>query len=286
MVAMAARHAGSESAALTPTRSDALRLVWSVPPWGRREVYEEKSHDDAEKRRRVGNEGDGVAEGGDRHARERRPDHAPQVELRRVERDGREELRGRHQIREDGLLKRSDQGAHGPLQGHEQGQDARAVASRGDQQGEGERDRPGEEVSGNEGGTAGDAVGERAPEGREQTDGQETSGGDHDRPGGASRMGDDERPDSDGLHPRADHRDHAPGPQQEVVPVVEGPEGGEPTRRRAGRRERLAGHAHGVRAILVLGTAVGGLRPGDHKVMLDTGVDPPSRDGLRGRPSR
>ena len=60
---------------------------------GRRgKADEEESHDDGEEGRRVGDEGDRVAEGGDRDPCERWADNAPEIELRRVERNCGEEL--------------------------------------------------------------------------------------------------------------------------------------------------------------------------------------------------
>ncbi len=132
--------------------------------WG--QANEEEGHYDREERHGVGDEGDRVAEGGDRHACERWADDAPEIELCRVEGNCGEELRRRHQVREDGLLKRPGQGADRPLDRDEQGQDHRAVPPGGDKDGDGEGDGPGEKVAGDKGRAPGYSVGQRASDRR------------------------------------------------------------------------------------------------------------------------
>ena len=273
---LGARRPGAE-----PKRGEQPDLLGAS---GRRgQADEEQSRDDGKEGRRVGDEGDGVAEGGDRHPRERRADNAPKIELRRVKRNCGEELRWRHQVREDGLLKRSDHGADRSLDRDKQGQESGAVPPRRDQEGDGKGDGAGEQIPGDESRSPGDAVSERAPDRREQSDRQEGSSGDHHRPGGLSGVRDDQCPDGNCLHPGTDDRDHATRPQQEVVPVVERAERGEAACGCDGRSDGLAGDAFPIRPVLVPGPRIWRLRPRNHAVMLDSPRPLPRRPaGPRG----
>jgi len=87
-----------------------------------------------------------------------------------------------------------DHGADRSLDRDEQGQESGAVPPRRDQEGDGKGDGAGEQIPGDESRSPGDAVGESAPDRREQSDRQEGSRGDHHRPGGLSGVRDDQCP--------------------------------------------------------------------------------------------
>jgi hypothetical protein len=171
------------------------------PPRGRRQADERERQHDREERHCVRHERHRVPERGHRGAGQCRAHDAAEVELSRVQRDRREELRLRHQVRQDRLLERPDQGGRRALQRDQQHQRRRAVVAGRDQNGEQDRGQRRGQVSDDQHRAPRQPVGERAADRRQQPDRQERPGSDQHRPGRLPGVRYDQGTNGDRLHP-------------------------------------------------------------------------------------
>ncbi len=192
---------------------------WLAPGRGQPDEPERQHH--GQERDRVGHERDRIAERRHRRTGQRRPDDTAQVELGRVERDGGQELGLRHQVGEDGLLKRADQRTGCALHGDQRDQRGWAGPARRHQHGQQDRGPGRGQVAEDEDRPPGQPVGQRAADRRQQANRQEPADRHQHGPGGLAGVRDDQRTDRDRLHPRPDRGDQARRPQQGERPVPE-----------------------------------------------------------------
>ena len=240
---MAAQQDGSRRAARKPDRERGEQARGRAAR--RREPDEGERDHDREKRRRVGLESHRIAECGHRGPGQGRAGDAAEIELGGIERDGGQELRLGHQVRQDRLLEGPDQGGRRPLQRDQQDERGRVVVTGGHQRREHDGARRRGEVPDDEYRPPRQPVGQGAADRRQQADGQECSGGDQDGPGRLAGLRDDQGADGDGLHPGSDIGNEPRRPKQREAAMPERPQR-DKTAGRAGRlRIRNAGFVGG-----------------------------------------
>ena len=187
----------------------------------RSEPDETERQHHGQERGRVGYEGHRVAERRHRGTGQCRPRDTPEVELGRVERDGRQELGRRHQVGQDGLLERPDQRAGRTLHGDQGDERGRAGPARRYQRGQHQCGRRRSQVADDQHRAPGQPVGQRAADRRQQADRQEAARRHQHGPCRLAGVRDDQCAHRDRLHPGADRGDQARGPQQRERPVPE-----------------------------------------------------------------